>query len=99
MHLGRWSPLSAGAGRGESRILGRLERAGLLPLDLLPLPVWRALNGIETSKRAPMRLALVLAWDKRFIAPLHWSQVQRRALDLGARPGPRQNTAWWYEHL
>ena len=98
MHLGRWAGLSAGAGRGESRILARLERAGLLPLELLALPLWRNLNGIETGKRAPTRLSLVQAWDKRFTAPLHWSRVQRQAIELGARPGKRQNTAWWYEH-
>jgi hypothetical protein len=98
MHLGRWSPLSPGAGRAESRTLARLERAGLLPFDLIALPVWRGLNGLPTNKRAPMRLAMVQAWDKRFSAPLHWAKVQRQAIDLGATPGKRQNTAGWYEN-
>jgi hypothetical protein len=99
MHLGRWSSLSSGAGRGERRILSRLERAGLLELELIALPVWRGLNGIPTGKRAPIRLALVLAWDKRHLAPLHWAKVQRQAIDLANRPGRRQNTAPWYENL
>lgn len=97
-HLGRWSPLSGGAGRAESRILERLERAGLLPFDLIALPLWRNLNGLPTGKRAPLRLALVQAWDKRDKAPLHWAQVQRQAIELGATPGKRQNTAYWYEN-
>jgi hypothetical protein len=79
-------------------MLARLERVGLLPRELLALPVWRNLSGIETSKRAPQRLALVLAWDRRFSAPLRWSQVQRQALDLAAAPGRRSTTAWWYEN-
>lgn len=97
-HLGRWSPLSGGAGRAESRLLARLERAGLLPLDLIALPFWRNLNGLPTNKRAPLRLALVQAWDKRDKAPLHWAKVQRQAIDAGATPGKRQKTAWWYEN-
>ena len=98
-HLGRWSPLSAAAGRAESRMLGKLERAGLLPLELLALPVWRNLAGIATSQRAPMRLALVQAWDKRYRFPVRWASVQRQALELGSRPGKRQNTAPWYENI
>ncbi len=96
MHLGRWSPLSPASGRAESRALWRLERAGLLPVELIALPVWRDLNGLPTGDRAPMRLALVQAWDKRYRAPLHWAKVQRKAIDLGARPGKRQKTAFWY---
>jgi hypothetical protein len=80
-------------------MLAKLERAGLLPFDLIALPLWRNLNGLSTGKRAPMRLALIQAWDKRHQAPLHWAQVQRQAIDLGARPGKRQNTAGWYENL
>jgi hypothetical protein len=98
MHLGRWSPLSSGAGRAESRLLCRLEQAGLLSSELVALPVWRNLNGIPTSKRAPTRLKLVQAWDLRFQAPLHWAQVQRQAVDLAQQPGRRQNTAHWYEN-
>jgi len=97
-HLGRWSPLSPGAGRGDSRILGKLERAGLLPLELIALPVWRSLAGLPTSQRAPARLALVQAWDKRQVEPLHWAKAQRQALDLAVQPGKRQFTAWFYEN-
>ena len=80
-------------------MLARLERVGLLPLELLALPVWRNLQGIRTSERAPQRLALVLAWDKRYKSPLHWAQVQRKAIDLALKyPGPRQNVAYWYEN-
>ena len=98
MHLGCWSPLSGAAGRAERRSLRQLEHAGLLPFDLISLPLWRNLNGLPTSKRAPIRLALVQAWDKRDTAPLRWAQVQRQAISLGARPGKRQNTAYWYEN-
>jgi hypothetical protein len=99
MHAHGMAPrLSDAAGRGESRLLARMEGAGLLPLELLALPVWRNLAGIRTSLRAPARLALVQAWDRRLTSPLRWSQVQRAAIDLGATPGPRQNTAWWYEN-
>jgi hypothetical protein len=98
MHLGRWSPLSAGAGRGESRMLAKLERLGLLPLELLSLPIWRGLMGLPTNKRAPMRLALVQGWDKRFTGPVRWAQLQRQAFDLAALPGRRQATAAWYEN-
>lgn len=98
IHGGGCSIRSPAAGRGESRILARMERAGLLPLELIAWPVWRNLAGIRTGLRAPMRLALVQAWDRRLASPLRWSQVQRAAMDLGATPGPRQNTAWWYEN-
>jgi hypothetical protein len=97
-HLGRWSPLSQAAGRGESRMLARLERAGLLPLDLIALPVWRGLMGLPTSQRAPMRLALIQAWDKRHVAPLRWAAVQRQAFDLASQPGRRRPTAAYYEN-
>lgn len=96
-HSGRHSKAN-NPGRAESRKLARMEWLGLLPLDLLALPVWRGLAGLPTSQRAPMRLALVLAWDKRLSQPLHWAKVQRRALDLGATSGKRQNTAAWYEN-
>ena len=97
-HLGRYTRQSGAAGRAESRTLARLERAGLLPLELLALPVWRNLAGISTSERAPARLALVQAWDKRQVAPLYWAKVQRQAIDLGATPGRRTNVAWYYEN-
>lgn len=97
MHVGR-SRLSPGAGRAESRMLAALERCGLLPLELLSLPVWRNLAGLPTGTRAPMRVQLVQAWDKRDRAPLHWAKVQRQAIDLGAQSGRRQNVAWYYEN-
>jgi hypothetical protein len=97
-HSGRRVQRPRVPGIVESRMLGKLERIGLLPLELLSLPVWRNLMGIPTGQRAPLRLALVLAWGKRQSAPLHWAQIQRKALDLGAQPGRRQNTAWWYEN-
>jgi hypothetical protein len=99
LHLGRWSPMSGAAGRAESRMLGKLERVGLLPMELIALPVWRGLNGLPTSQRAPARLALVLAWDKRQVEPLHWAKVQRHAFDLAGKPGKRQVTAHWYENV
>lgn len=99
MHLGCWSPLSGGAGRAESRRLGKLERAGLLPLELIALPLWRNLSGLATGQRAPARLALITAWDQRQAAPLHWAKVQRHALNLASQPGKRFKTAPWYENL
>ena len=99
MHVGRWTTVKPSAGRAESRTLAKLDRAGLLPFDLISLPLWRNLNGLPTGTRAPLRLALVQAWDKRNLAPLRWAQVQRQAIDAGARPGKRHNTAYWYENL
>jgi hypothetical protein len=98
MHAGRWSPNPDRAGRAESRKLAAMERAGLLPLDLLALPVWRNLNGLPTARRAPARLAMVQAWDKRQVAPLHWAKAQRHALDLAGQVKRRHNTAYWYEN-
>ena len=75
-------------GRAESRMLCRMERLGLLPLDLMALPVWQDLTSVRLAERAPVRLALVQAWDKRDQAPLYWSRVQRQAMDT-ARQAPR----------
>lgn len=82
-------------GRIESRVLRRLERLGLLPLELLALPVWRDLTMVRLAERAPARLALVQAWDKRDQAPLYWARVQRQAIDA-ARHGARARsmTPW-----
>jgi hypothetical protein len=85
-HAGVRAPTDA-AGRAESRLLGRMERLGLLPLDLLALPAWRGLTGLPRAQRAPMRLAMVQAWDQRHGEPLHWARVQRRALHLANPPG------------
>lgn len=97
MHLGRWSPNSNAYGRAESRYLGCLERLGLLPLELLALPVWRNLSGLPTAQRAPCRVELVRSWDTRYSAPLRWAQIQRKAMDIGQRQVKRNNTAWFYE--
>jgi hypothetical protein len=97
-HSGPRSQLTGAAGRAESRKLAALEHAGLLPFDLISLPLWRNLNGLPTSTRSPLRLALVQAWDARQVEPLRWAQVQRQALSLAAQPGKRQNTAFWYEN-
>ena len=98
-HIGRWVSQPDKAGRAESRTLARLERAGLLPLELIALPVWRNLVGIATAQRAPARLALVQVWDRRYTEPMRWAQVQRQAINLAKQPGKRQNnTAYWYEN-
>ena len=83
-HMGRAAARvrSPAQGRGERRLLGRLERRGLLPLELLALPAWRDLAGLRLAVRAPMRLALLHAWDKRRAEPLNWAKVQRQALGL-----------------
>lgn len=81
-------------------MLGRLERLGLLPLDLIALPVWRDLTGLPTKVRAPMRLALVRAWDRRGEEPLNWARVTRQAKDAGTnlvKPGSYR--APWFENL
>lgn len=91
-HLGAVRPvLRLTPGRIASRTLGRLERQGLLPVELMSLPLWQALGWAATEARAPVRLALVLAWDHRDTAPLvwarHWRQARRVALSpTRARP-------------
>ncbi len=75
-----------------------MERLGLLPLDLMALPVWQGLTVVRLAERAPVRLALVQAWDKRDQAPLYWSRVQRQALTV-ARQAPRaRRVNPWSEH-
>jgi hypothetical protein len=92
-HLGRRPLMSAAFGRGERRLLARLERRGLLPSDLMAMPAWRDLGDQPCQVRAPMRLALLQAWDKRQAEPLQWAKVQRQALRIvrgqlpGAAPG------------
>jgi hypothetical protein len=86
-HCGVWFAGDAG-GRAESRLLRKMERLGLLPLELLAWPLWRELATVRLAERAPVRLALVQAWDKRDQAPLYWSRVQRQALTV-ARQAPR----------
>lgn len=82
-------------GRPESRLLARLERCGLLPFELLAHPAWRGLAGARRGQRAPLRLALLQAWDKRLVEPLHWVQTQRLAREAGrAHPMPEGWPAW-----
>lgn len=87
-HCGRaWVAGDAG-GRAESRLLRKMERLGLLPLELLAWPLWQDLASVRLAERAPVRLALVQAWDKRDQAPIYWSRVQRQAMAV-ARDGSR----------
>lgn len=101
MHLGRWSPKSGAFGRAESRFLRKLERVGLLPTGLIELPVWRGLMGLPTKVRAPMRLALVRAWDRRGDEPLNWARVMRQAHEAGTTLEKPRNAyrAPWFENL
>jgi len=93
-HGARWFA-GDGGGRAESRMLCRMERLGLLPLELLALPVWRDLTKIRLAERAPARLALVQAWDKRDQAPLYWSRVQRQAMaTVRQAPRVRRESPW-----
>ena len=102
MHMGVRSVTPDTAfGRGESRFLAKLERRGLLPLELLALPCWRRLANFPTPQRAPMRLKLLWAWDARQTQPLYWTEAQRQALDMVAEAGngkPR-HTAFWYQNI
>lgn len=95
-HSGLPAPTNA-AGRGESRLLRRIDYIGLLPLPLMALPAWRNLAGLPRWQRAPMRLALLLAWDKREGEPLHWARAQRQAIELGRQvpPGARREGMPW----
>jgi len=96
-HGARWFA-GDGGGRAESRLLQRMERVGLLPLELMALPVWQDLTGVRLAERAPVRLALVQAWDKRDQEPLYWSRMQRQAVVV-ARQAPRSfRTGQWSGH-
>jgi hypothetical protein len=66
-----------------------MHRLGLLPAELLALPVWCALNGQTTATRAPLRLRMVLAWDGRHDQPLAWGALVREAHSAAARPSKR----------
>jgi hypothetical protein len=82
-HLGgHQAYMSPAQGRGEVRLLMRLERLGLLPFELLSLPVWRRLSDFPTKQRGPMRVALLQAWDKRFTVPNLWAATHGAALRL-----------------
>jgi hypothetical protein len=72
-------------GRAESAILSAMGRLGLLPLELIALPAWRALTTVPVAARAPVRLRLVLLWHKRFTEPMFWAQAWRQALALPSK--------------
>lgn len=78
-------------GGDESRLLQRMDKRGLLPVELVASSAWRALDTVPCAVRAPVRLALVLAWARRDDHPLHWGQLWRSALNAArlARPGAR----------
>ena len=88
-HMGARSPQAATPGRVASRTLGKLERAGMLPPELIALPVWRDLDNAVTDVRSPLRLALVLGWDSRLSQPLAWARVWRQACQV-ARDTPKR---------
>lgn len=69
----------ADPGRLASRAMGRMDRRGLLPAELVALPLWRELGRLRTAERAPARLALVQSWDWRDTHPLVWARVWREA--------------------
>ena len=84
-------------GRPESRLLANMETAGLLPFDLLAHPAWRGLTGLPRAKRAPLRLLLLQAWDRRDKAPLMWAQVQRQAMDAASDADLARGSSPWLD--
>ena len=79
-------------GRQELRLLQRMNRYALLPVELVSLPVWQNINPICMAQRGPMRLRLLQAFDVRLTEPLLWAKVQREATELalhGDRPAYR----------
>ena len=66
-------------GRGERRILRRMEIVGLIPEALMALPPWQAISTLPTSVRSPLRLRLVLLWAEREAQPLAFAQALRQA--------------------
>jgi hypothetical protein len=86
-HDGRAGGRRQTPGAVASRVLAGLNRRGLLPGALLALPTWQALTTCPLELRAPLRLALVRAWDTRDTAPLAWAALWREASTL-ARSAP-----------
>ena len=78
-HGGRVAYTSDAHGRGERRKLRRMERLGLIPDDLMALPVWQSLSTLPTSVRSPLRLHLVMMWAEREAEPLAWARLLRQA--------------------
>jgi hypothetical protein len=87
-HSGR-KPAPRTPGRRAASLLAGMERAGLLPRELIALPVWRELSNVMGEARTLTRLALVLAWDKRLSEPLAWAPVWRDATRLARETPPR----------
>jgi len=88
-HAGRPLVRPMTPGRRAVSVLAGLERAGLLPRDLLATPVWRGLNNVMGEVRTTTRLALVLAWDKRLSQPSVWAPIWREAVRLARETPPR----------
>jgi hypothetical protein len=84
----RKAPASS-PGKAAARVLQGLHRFGLLPAELIAMPMWRALNAQPTGARAPLRLRMVLAWDTRDGQPLLWAGLVREAHQVAARPAQR----------
>lgn len=87
-HNGREGGLRVTPGVVASRGLARLSRLGLLPRELMALATWQALSTCQLEQRAPLRMALALAWDTRDTAPLQWAALWRQACDLAAHAPP-----------
>jgi len=87
-HAGRIACASEAHGRGERRILQRMDRLGLIPGALAALPAWQALDLLPTSVRSPLRLRLVLLWAERDTQPLAFAQALRQASEAGDRFAP-----------
>jgi hypothetical protein len=86
-HIGR-KVMQDRNGRPEQAQLRRLEYAGLLPFDLIELPVWRDLQALPTSVHAPIRLRLALLWAWRDKKPLAWAQAWRDAITAARDKAP-----------
>jgi hypothetical protein len=68
-------------GRRARRVLAQMGRRGLLPVELATMAGWRDTESLPWDTRERLRLALVLAWDRRDSEPLAWHKVWRAALE------------------
>lgn len=66
-------------GRVARRVLYGLARRGLVPGELTATQVWRDTARLPGQAFGPVRLALVLSWDKRDTQPLAWAKAWRDA--------------------